>query len=74
MGYTVPVTMTARQMAQKRWEGSTAKERSAHGKMMFAAADAAMTPDQRSAAGRNAAEARWGKKKTKAAGKRQPRG
>jgi hypothetical protein len=55
----------AQDMARKRWKGATKKERIEHGKMMNDARQTAMTPEQRSAIAKKAAEARWKKGATK---------
>jgi hypothetical protein len=53
----------AQEMGRRRWEGTSAEEKSEHGKMMADARHGATTPEQRSASAKKAAEARWGKKK-----------
>ena len=53
----------AQVMAEKRWKGVSKQEKSEHGKMMSDARQEATTPEQRSAAAKKAAEARWGTKK-----------
>ena len=52
-------------LARKRWEKTTAKERSEHARMMNRRKYAKMSANQRSEAGKRAAEARWGKKPAK---------
>jgi hypothetical protein len=58
----------AQQLGKKRWEGATEEEKSEHARMMSAARQEKLTPEQRKAAARKAAKARWNaeKKKTKA--------
>jgi len=53
----------AQEMARKRWKATTKEARSEHGKMMSDAAQAATTPEQRSAIAKKAATARWAKAK-----------
>lgn len=63
MGYHRGMTMTADEMARKRWKGISKKERLATGKMLAEARRAALTPQQRSAIAKKAAAARWKDKK-----------
>ena len=66
MGYNLTMTMTADEMARKRWKGVSKAERKATGKMLALARAASMTPEQRSEIAKKAAAARWaGKKKPK---------
>ena len=53
----------AQDLARKRWQDTTAEERSEHAMMMADARQEAMTPEERKASARNAAQARWAKKK-----------
>lgn len=53
----------AQEMARKRWKGKTDEEKTEHAKMMSDARQDATTPQQRSAAAKKAAQARWGKSK-----------
>jgi hypothetical protein len=57
------VSITAEEMAKKRWKGVTKKQRQDVGKMLAAARNAVMTPEQRSAIAKKAAAARWGTRK-----------
>jgi hypothetical protein len=64
ISYTCGMKMRgAQEMARKRLAGMSEEEKSAHGKVMADARQAATTPEQRSAAAKKAAVARWAKKK-----------
>jgi hypothetical protein len=57
----------AQEMARKRWKGKTDEEKAEHAKMMSDARQEATTPEQRKAAAKKAAKARWAKKLSAAA-------
>jgi hypothetical protein len=60
----------AQEMGRQRWKGKSEDEKAEHAKMMSGARQVATTPEQRTAAAKKAAEARWGKKTKKLAGKK----
>ena len=67
ISYTLSMTMKAAQeMAEQRWKGVTKKAKKQHSEMMAEARLEKTTPEQRTAAAKKAAAARWaGKKRVK---------
>lgn len=57
------VDNAAAELARKRWEKTTAEERSEIGRKLNEAKYAGMTKKERSEAARKAVQARWAKKK-----------